>query len=165
MKNKLLFLCLIATLVSFSFLNNCFADGTQTVRGVKIITQDEDGIKSFRAERFSSYALGTSGTYIYNDAGGTSTTDGSLRVFGYELKYASINITNTAADTVTVRPETQIGTTSFWINGSTTTFVGTQSGNLEFTKAATNIRWGFIKNGTTTATVTFVEEYVRYLRQ
>lgn len=162
MKNKLFSLCLIVAMGLFSFANNLFAVGTDTVNGLTYAIIDTNGIKGVQVQRLNAYALGTSGTYVYNGSGGTSTTAGSFAVTGYEFKSASINITNTAADTITVRPEYQVGTTSFWINGSTTTFIGTKTGYLTVDNPMTNLRWGLIKNGTTTADVTFFEEYARY---
>lgn len=165
MKNKLFSLCLIVFLGLFTFLNSCFADGTATVNGVSVVTIDNDSLYGMNATVLNAYEIGTSGVYIYNGSGGTSSTAGSLIVQGYEFKSASINITNTAADTITVRPESQVGTTTYWVNGSVTTFIGTKTGLLTFNDPATNLRWGFIKNGTNTARVTFVAEYFRYKRR
>lgn len=165
MKNKIFSLCLIVFLGLFSFLNSLFAVGTDTVNGLTYTLIDTNGVRGVRVERLNAYALGTSGTYIYNGLGESGTTSGSFAVTGYEFKSASINITNAATDTVTVRPESQVGTTSFWINGTVTALVGTQTRLLTFTDPVTNLRWGFIKNGTNTATVTFFEEYTRYVRK
>lgn len=164
MKKYFLF-CIITFSGLFIFINSLFADGTATVNGVNITIIEDETLYTLRVERLNAYALGTSGTYIYNNSGGTSSTAGSVYVLPYEFKSASINITNTAADTITVRPEYQVGTTSFWINGSTTTFVGTQTGFLTITNPMTNLRWGLIKNGTNSAIVTFFEEYTRYIRR
>lgn len=166
MKSKLFSLCLIAFLGLFSFLNSCFAVGTETTdTGLKLTYIERQGLKGVIVQRWDAYPLGTSGTYIYNDSGSSTSNAGSIRVEGYEFKYAGINITNTPADTVTIRPEYRVGTTSFWINGSATTFVGTQTGRLVETNPASDMRWGAIKNGTNTAALTFFEVYARYLRQ
>ena len=154
--------CVIVFCGLFIFVNNIFADGTATVNGVNLTIIENEVTYTVRVERFNAHALGTSGTYVYNNSGGTSSTSGSIYTLPYEYKSASIKITNTAADTITVRPEYQVGTTSFWINGSTTTFVGTQTGFLKITDTVTNSRWGLIKNGTNTAEVTFFDEYTRY---
>ena len=166
MKNKIFSLCIIVFLGLFSFLNNCFAVGTETTdTGLDVTYIQRNGLDGVVVQRWDAYPLGTSGTYVYNKYGSTTSNAGSIMVEGFDFKYASINITNTAADTITIRPEYRIGTTSFWINGSTTTFVGTQTGRLVEENPTTDIRWGAIKNGTNTADVTFFEVYVRYLRR
>lgn len=142
-----------------------FAAGTDTVNGLAITYIARNGESGIQVERLNNYSLGTSGTYIYNNSGSTTATAGSLPVGGYETKVAGINITVTDSGVVTVRPEYQIGTSSFWILGSTTAYTGTQTGRLVETSPCTNMRYGFIKTGTTTATVTFFEEYTRYIRK
>lgn len=166
MKNKLLLLCLIAFLGLFSFLNSCFAVGTETSdTGLKLTYIDRNGLTGKVVQRWDAYTLGTTGTYVYNDSGSTTSNAGSIMVEGYEFKYASVNITNTDDGTVTIRPEYRIGTTSFWVNGSVTTFGGTKTGRLVETDPTTDIRWGAIKSGTTSCKLTFFEVYERYLRQ
>lgn len=166
MRYKLIALSIVTALGLFSFLNNSRADGTVTVNGVGLTVLDDGNIAGLRAEHFASYALGTSGTYVYNGSGGTSSTAGSVKVFGCENMSAVFQITTTDSGVCTIRPEYQIGTTAFWHNGSTTAITGTGTAVITITDTPiTNLRFGLIKTGTTTGVVTMVGEYYRYLRR
>ena len=163
MKAKLLLLCLIIFPGLLSFTNSLFGSGTETISSGLKVTYIDDGVRIVRWDR---YAVGTSGTYVYNDSGSTTATAGEYDVTGYDLKSISIDVTNTDAGTVTIRPEYKIGSdTSFWVNQAVTNYSGTATGILVVTDPIYKIRWGVIKTGTTTADVTFCEEYKRTPRR
>mgnify|MGYP001616162386 FL=1 len=147
----------------FGFANSLLATGTDTSDSGLKLTYIQDGVRIVRWDR---YAVGTGGTYVYNDSGSTTATAGEYDVTGYDLKSISIQVTNTDGGTVTIRPEYKIGSdTSFWVNQTVTNYSGTATGILVITDPIYKIRWGVIKTGTTTGQVTFCEEYKRTPRR
>ena len=111
---KLLSLLLLLLL----FVTPCFASGTQTVNGIPLEDIDFGPVFGIRALHFTGYTFGT--TTVYNEDGGTSSTDGMVNVSKYPIKSIGIRITNIGnGGTLTVKINEFIGTTTFPFNAVT----------------------------------------------
>lgn len=111
--------------------------------------------QGMEVEFFSNYALGTSGTYIYNEAGGTATTSGRVNIRDYrDVRGIGVNITNTDSGVVTLRVLGCIGTTSINYLIEQRAFTGTSTGTITVSSIYSDVQIGLIKDGTTTGEVT-----------
>ena len=107
----------------------------------------------FNVDHFDGYAMGT-GTEIFNDANGTSTSAGKTSIQGYLYHTWFFNSTSTDAGVYTVKEYVQIGSSSTWLTLSTNTVTGTGTVlGTATTSMYDNYRIGVNKTGTTTGAV------------
>lgn len=118
-------------LVLFVFLcialcNTTWATGTRTVNNIPLEDIDFGNIKGIRALHFTGYTFDT--TEVYNESGGTLTTDGMVDVGKYPIKSLGIRLTNiSGGGTLTVKINEFIGTTTFPFTAATVTIATTSS--------------------------------------
>ena len=100
---------------------------------------------------FTNYSLGTGGTYVFNEAGGTLTATGRIDIKDFtDVRAIGVWITNTDSGTITLRINGTVGSATNNILISDTLFSGTSSGAVSVPNYLTKIQCGLIKTGTTT---------------
>lgn len=162
-------------LVLLFFSNRLMADGTATVNGVPITTTEDETSSSriLYAVRFDSYTLGTSNAYIYNNAGGTSSSAGCLKVRGMTGKTVQLEITNMkepGTNTIGIFMANGTTTPTLWaliyeaVYNGTITASGTQTGSIPITEMHDYCRLGIKREGNNSADFTIKETYTRPLR-
>lgn len=151
MKNKLLLLPFVF-LGLFSFSNNLFADGTQTVNGMAVTTV-KDGVSIVQ---FNGYSLGTSNAYVYNDSGSSTALAGQYYILPYRVKNLEVDITNLRdAGTTTIGIFTASGgTNTTWFTDAEIAYSGTQSTSFPISENSEFMRVGAKRSGTGAGSLT-----------
>ena len=115
------------------------------------------------ATRFNSFdisnAVGT-GTYIYNESNGTSSSAGSVNVKGLKELDEMLTVNGLAGGTITASVEIGIGSNSTWYQEAIVNFTATGTTNyVDITKPCDRIRVGWLKSILGSATVSNVSSY------
>lgn len=154
------FYSLFAFVASILFCVPLFAVGTETTSTGLDITYISNGVY---VERFRNYSLGTSNAYIYNKYGSsTPSTAGSFNVIEYRKKGLRIDITGLLdAGTTTLGIFHADGTTTTWSTCTEIVYSGTQSASFPISEDPQFQRMGIKRSGTSTATVTLTEIYLK----
>lgn len=146
----------------FCLCSNLYALGTGTTNGMSYTLIETDGVIGIQINQFDSYTLGTANTYVYNDSGSTTNTAGSYKTLPFEFKSLCLDITSlNDAGTTTVGIFAANGTTDIWSTYSETTYSGTQSTIITLSIYPEYMRAGIKRSGTSSASVTLKELYLR----
>lgn len=130
---------------------------------ITYVPADESGKgKGIVVVRLSSYTVGTSGVYLYNDGGGTSTSAGAIKTRGKVNRNIQINITNMKeAGTNTVSIEVANGTTTptLWATVVEINYIGTSTAGFPMSEGHDYTRIGVKRSGDNSADFTIKESY------
>ncbi len=98
-----------------------------TENGVTTTKGQDLGVHWKTANIFDSYAL-TSTSYVYNNAGGTNTTDGWIEITPYDNNTITLRVSTWNSGTITARIESQAGSTTAFGNIYTVDYGTTTAG-------------------------------------
>ena len=135
-----------------------------------IPADDLDNTFGYFVNRLNAYTVGTSGTYVFNDGGGTGTAAGAVRIRGMTNRTFQIDITNMkepGTNTVIICGANGTVTPTVWAtlaeinyNGTVTTS-GSQSSGIAISEPHDWVRIGVKRSGDTSADFTIKESYNR----
>ncbi len=115
------------------------------------------------ATRFNSFnisdVVGT-GTYVYNEANGTTSAAGSVNVKGLEELDEMLTVNGLAGGTITASVEIGIGSNTTWYQVQTVDFVATGTTNfVSIAQSPDRVRIGWKKSILGSATVSNISSY------
>ena len=115
------------------------------------------------ATRFNSFnisdVVGT-GTYVYNEANGTTSAAGSVNVKGLEELDEMLTVNGLAGGTITASVEIGIGSNTTWYQATTIDFNATNTTNfVNIVESCDRVRIGWKKSILGSATVSNISSY------
>lgn len=132
-----------------------------------VVADEHDNSYGYYVKRFDSYTLGTSNSYVFNDGGGTATTEGWIKTRGMTSRSLCFDITG-IGDAVTITVGIFGGngtpTPTIAMTYSETVYSGTSSADIVNGSKADWNRIGVKRSGTSSGSLTIYESYSREQR-
>lgn len=114
-----------------------------------------------QATRFAAFPIpdGVAGTYIYNEASGTSTTAGSVNTKGLNTRSEILTVNTYTSGTVSASIQFGLAADTAWYEAAVVTFTATGTKHVNIVEDADRVRVGWKKSG---AVSTVISNYSSY---
>lgn len=114
-----------------------------------------------QATRFAAFSIpdGVAGTYIYNEASGTSTTAGSVNTKGLNTRSEILTVSTYTSGTISASIQFGLAADTAWYEAAVVTFTATGTKHVNIVEDADRVRIGWKKSG---AVSTVISNYSSY---